>query len=322
VIATAAWGRFLAYGSENVRFRNGSVVLAGTLYLPRNPGPHPAVVIIHGSGRETRQEYSFYAKHFARHGVAGLAYDKRGVGESSGRLYETDYAGYASDALAAVALLKRHADIDGRRIGLMGVSEGEWVGPLAAAQSPDVAFLMVTSAAGTSPAEQVASEIELRLRGRGYPDSVVRRALQLNERVFQYQRTGEGADSLRVLLRSARSEPWFADADDIPAEVYPAEEYAWWRSVMDFDAPSAWERVRVPVLVLKGGRDPMSPADRAKRNIEGALRRGGNDDVTFVIFPKADHALLEWPLGDRVPPPVFAEGYLDRLTTWMLKRSR
>ena len=254
--------RFLLYGAEEVRFTSGGVRLAGTLYTPRGGGPHPAVVIVHGSGPETRGDCAFYAKLFAGNGIAALAYDKRGAGASTGETYGTDYGGYADDVVAAVRMLARRPGIAPGRIGLMGVSEAEWVAPLAASRAPEVAFLAITSAAGTSPAEQVNAEIALRLRERGYGAADVRRALALNDRVLDYQRTGRGADSLRAALRAAAREPWFADAEEIPDELYPFAEYAWWRSVMDFDADAAWSRVAVPVLLLKGGADPKSPADQ------------------------------------------------------------
>lgn len=314
--------RFLLYRAEEVRFTSGGARLAGTLYTPRGGGPHPAVVIVHGSGRETRDEYAFYARLFARSGIAALAYDKRGAGESAGETYGTDYGGYADDAVAAVRMLAARPGIDPGRMGLMGVSEAEWVAPLAASRAPEIAFLAVVSAAGTSPAEQVNAEIALRLRGRGYGVADVRRALALNNSVLDYQRTGRGADSLRAALRAAAREPWFGDAEDIPDEIFPFAEYAWWRSVMDFDADAAWARVTVPVLLLKGGADPMSPADVMERRVSAALRRGGNGAFRVVVFPGVDHAMLRWPLGEGVPPPAFAEGYLDTLVSWVRETTR
>jgi uncharacterized protein len=310
--------RFLRTRRAEVRFRSGAVELAGTLHLPRGEGPYPAVVLVHGSGPETRAELRFWADLFARHGIAGLAYDKRGAGESSGRLYESTYQDYAEDVAAAVRHLRGRTEIDAGRVGLVGFSEAEWVAPLAAASMEGgVAFLAVVGASGVSPAEQVSSEIALRLRARGTREEDVRRALELNEQALAYQRTGEGGERLEAALRTAKSEPWFRDAEDIPEEVYPPEDYRWWRSVMDFDPEPAWRRVRAPVLLLKGGRDPRSPAVVMAERIPAALARGGNRQVRVRVFPEADHALLEWPLGEGVPPPVFADGYPEALLRWV-----
>lgn len=327
-LAAAVFLAQFRYGTcdaEDVGFSNGEVRLAGTVYRPRGEGSHPAVVLVHGSGAESRREYAFYAQYLARRGIAALAYDKRGVAGSGGELYGADYGGYAGDALAGVRLLARDVRVDRDAIGLVGFSEGEWVAPIAASRSDRVAFVAVIGASGMSPSRQVATEIAMRLRTRGYGDADVRSALSLNERVFEAQRTGRADDDLRAALASARLEPWFQDAGDIPGELprdlSSAAEDVWWRSVMDFDPLPVWAAVRVPVLLLKGAQDDRSPVDGV-RWIEAALRRGGNDAIDVRIFPRADHMLLEWPLGDRVPPPAFADGFPEALVEWLRAESR
>jgi hypothetical protein len=68
-------------------------------------------------------------------------------------------------------------------------------------------------------------------------------------------------------LDRAREMPWFAAAADFPDEVYPLEDYAWWRSVMDFDPASYWRQMRVPLLLLKGESDDRSDAKASMRRI-------------------------------------------------------
>lgn len=91
VVAVSFYERFLTYRAVEVRFANAGIDLAGTMFLPQARGPHPAVVMVHGSGPETRQEYAFFAKLCARENFVGLAYDKRGSGKSTGKLYTSDY---------------------------------------------------------------------------------------------------------------------------------------------------------------------------------------------------------------------------------------
>ena len=68
----------------DVRFSNDDVMLSGTLVLPQSNGPHPGVVFIHGSGPQTREGVKVFADRFVSYGIAGLVYDKRGVGYSTG----------------------------------------------------------------------------------------------------------------------------------------------------------------------------------------------------------------------------------------------
>jgi pimeloyl-ACP methyl ester carboxylesterase len=322
VMGISGWLLFFSFEAEEIQFSSGEAELSGTLYLPPSPGPHPAVVFVHGSGPETRRELSYYARVMARAGIAGLAYDKRGTGVSTGDLYATDYAGYAADAAAAMARLREHPRIQPDRVGLVGFSEGEWVGLLAARRDPRAAFLVVVAASGTSPARQVNMEIGSRLRAKGYSEEIIEQALALNRRIFAYQRTGREDPQLDADLAQARQQAWFAAAGQIPDRLYPAADYGWWRSVMDFDPAPVWEQIDIPVLILKGGRDPKSPVDVTRRAILSALARGGNTDVEFVALPAADHALLEWPLGEGIPPPVFTDGYLDKLVDWVKAKTR
>lgn len=316
----ACYLNFISFAKEDLTFENGSVQLAGSLYLPRAEGPHPAVVIVHGSGPESRREYSYYARRFARAGIAALAYDKRGVGESSGELYQSDYHDYSADIVAAMQAVQARSDIADDKIGLVGFSEAEWTAPLAAVRAGNVAFVSIIGASGMTPAQQVNAEISIRLRSRGYSEETINQALELNNRVLEYQRTGQGGEVLKKSLSEAIMQPWFRDAGDIPSDIYPIEDYGWWRSVMDFDPGPVWERVSAPVLLFKGSRDAHSEPEYAQRAITAALRRGGNRQVDFILVPGADHMLLKWPLGQRVPPPMFADSYLEHLIKWMKAR--
>ena len=95
------------FEEHQVEFHNQDVKLVGSLLLPSGKEPRPAVVFVHGAGRQTREPYREVGEYFASQGIAALIYDKRGVGQSSGS-YESrgPYENLVNDALAAVALLK------------------------------------------------------------------------------------------------------------------------------------------------------------------------------------------------------------------------
>jgi dienelactone hydrolase len=127
---------------------------------PRGAGPFPAVVIVPGSVKATRDTYDLWSLFFAAHGFAALSHDKRGVGDSAGKYHETpsqaNIRQLAGDALAAVAWLRQRADVDPTRIGLSGGSQAGWIIPLAASQSTDVAFAALQSAPAMSVGRQRA----------------------------------------------------------------------------------------------------------------------------------------------------------------------
>ena len=146
--------------AETVAVQNGDVRLAGKLVRPEGPGPFPAVVLVHGSIRATRDSADLWGAFFASQGFAVLSCDKRGVGESTGKYVqsadEENLRVLAGDALAGVAWLRQRADIDVRRIGLLGGSQAGWTIPLAAAQSSDVAFAAIQSGPAMSVGRQRA----------------------------------------------------------------------------------------------------------------------------------------------------------------------
>ena len=104
----------------------------------------------------------FLADYFARHGIAALTYDKRGVGASTGNWEEASFDDLAGDALAGVELLKSRTDINRKQIGLWGLSQGAWLVELAASQSKDIAFIIAVSGGGVNPEFQEIKRTESR----------------------------------------------------------------------------------------------------------------------------------------------------------------
>lgn len=128
---------------QQVTFADGTVTLAGTLLVPATKGPHPAIILLHGSGPLTRSSFGPYPHFFASLGLAVLIYDKRGTGDSSGTRADASRPaalaqsptwfypdGLADDARAALRYLRSRNDIDSRQIGLWGSSEGGHAGDL------------------------------------------------------------------------------------------------------------------------------------------------------------------------------------------------
>ncbi|GGP50777.1 alpha/beta hydrolase family protein [Saccharothrix coeruleofusca] len=156
---------------QDITFSSGDLPLRGTVIAPTaSPGVRrPAVVMVHGSGRVSREGYRQEAEAFARAGIVTLVYDKRPRKSKS----DVDFELLADDALAGFRALRGRADVDPAMTGLWGVSEGGWVIPLAAARSTDVAFLVAVGASGVSPERQQSWNLRNRLTGLGVSGSMV-----------------------------------------------------------------------------------------------------------------------------------------------------
>lgn len=324
--AKEMFAKTLRLKEEEVKFPSGAHALAGTLAPPPAPGPHPAVVLAHGSSPLHRHYFGADPYMYPAHGVAVLFYDKRGVGASTGASTES-IEELAADLLAGVAYLRTRADIDPKQIGLFGHSEGGWVAPEAAARSKDVAFIITGAASGRSRQENTIYEIEGDMRWSGFSETERAKAATLwklrNEAV---RSNGESWNAWRAEVLKAKGEPWFSRART-PASVsemndanrerlmkFIAEERRWW-----YDPVPAWERITIPALVYESEWDKDVPAQESAAIIERALQKAGNKDYTIKIFPKSQHG--QWAMATENPNnPLSHRVHYDLLFDWLLRR--
>ena len=250
------------------------------------------MIFVHGSGRSTRETFNFYAKLFARKGVAVLIYDKRDIGpiRATELVSSEDLAG---DALAAVGLLKGRDDIDAKRIGLWGGSQGSGIAAMATAKSKDIAFLISVSGGGVSYAELNPYQKANRLRAQGYSEAEIRDAVAAIEQLQEYVRTRKNPAQAQSALDRAWENRWASIV--LPSRRIPtAEELATWMQWRDIDGTSIpdWERVKVPVLAVWGEHDTLVPVQPSVERIRAATNRAWYRDVTIMVIPRADHNLM------------------------------
>jgi pimeloyl-ACP methyl ester carboxylesterase len=308
------------FRTEEVTFSNGDITLSGSLVLPLGRGPFPAVVCIHGSGPTTRDMYLGKAAFFASHGIATLIYDKRSVGKSVGGDWQSaTLYDLAEDALAGIRLLKGRADIRAGRVGAEGFSQGGWIAPLAARMSADVAFVIVGSPAGISPAEQSVYHVRNVMRQAGCTDQAIAKAASLREQLYKTAQTGDPPDEINAELKLAAAESWFPYSS-LPAEAGPANpDYN--HRFLFLDPVPIWQRLTIPVLAMWGGNDINLPVERSREIIRTALKTAGNRDVTLKIFANADHTLvLTRPKDAPWDFPRYAPGYFDLMASWIHQR--
>lgn len=308
------------YRAEPVRYPGGEVSLGASLLVPASPGPHPAVVMIPGSGPVTRHALMPLADVYARNGIAVLVPDKRGAGASTGNWARATFDDLAGDALAGVAWLRSRPEITHDQIGLHGASLGGWVAPLAATRSSDVAFIIVEAAPGVSPAEHERYRVEAQMRADGFSPLQVAAAVRLMDLKFDVGRTGKGWHRLVAGIDEALRQGWASYVNPSSS----LESLMWtWTHVLSYDPAPVLERLRVPVLALYGELDTIVPSAKHREPFERALRRSGNADVTIRTFPKANHHFFAAVTGGRAEFPrlrEFVAGYFEAGVDWLLER--
>jgi len=309
--------RVTLYREERLSYPNGGIRLGGTVLTPSGKGPFPAVVMVHGSNVQPREGYRFLGgDYFARHGIATLIYDKRGVGESGGKWLGAPLDTLAGDALAGVQLLQGRPDIDRRRIGLYGISQGGWIIPLAGARSSDVAFLISVSGNVIKLWEQETLRQLGEMRARRVAEAVVAQADTTFRLFYRLLEAGQGtqqADAAIDRLRQHRV-PTPPKSTEIGANV--------WFKFLDpfYDPMLVLERVRQPILWIFGEVDLITPPKPNLDRLEPLLRRTPRPNYTIKVFPKGNHMIWRGVTGSGLEIPCLRDvdpGYFTTMVDWI-----
>jgi uncharacterized protein len=228
---------------------DGGVHLSGSIIEPAHlTGRHPAMVLVGGATnaahgpKHTRDDQRAQAQAYAAHGIVTLIYDKRSIGYT---VFHRDYGQLATDALAALQVLRSRPEVDLARTGLWGLSEGGWVVSIAASRSRDVKFLVTVGASGLTPSRQTAWADDQPL-----VHAEVSRSLR---------------DAVHSGLRLVVSAGMFPEAD--------------------FDPVPVWQSLHQPVLLTWGAQDRQAVPAESAQIIRRALDTGGNAHYTELFLP-------------------------------------
>ncbi len=288
------------YEAVDVKYESEGATLAGTLTVPRGSGPFPAALMITGSGPQDRDESLMGHKPFwviadflTRHGVAVLRVDDRGVKQSTGNSAMTTFPEMASDVLAGVHFLKGRKEIDGKKIGVIGHSEGGIVGPLAASESADIAFVVMLAGTGVPGDQLLHLQAQLVMRGMGVSEAAIAQNNKIQDFIFGVLRAEKDEADSRAVLQKLRDE-WKAQhgGQEAPKELdaeFAKSSSAEMRSLVMLDPAEILRKVKAPVLALNGSRDVQVPPQQNLPAIVAALTGGGNPDVTAVELPGLNH---------------------------------
>jgi hypothetical protein len=273
----------------DVRVPAAGFSLAGTLTTPTataNRMRSPAIVLVPGSGPIERDGivagiplFAQLAGDLAERGFVVLRYDKRGVGQSGGRLETVTLKDYADDVVAAVKWLEKRKDVDKRRVSVVGHSEGGAVSMLAAAREKKISALTLMSAMGTRGVDLILEQQQYSLDLLKTPETERASKVELQKKVLDAVMTGEGFEALPPEIRGRVDSPWF-------------------RSLLLFDPSETMARIKQPVLVVHGELDKQVPPHHAKLLIELANARKKAPPATLALLPGLNHLLVPAKTGD------------------------
>lgn len=323
-------GRRLTLRRQEVQFRNGERAdLAGWLITPPTVGPHPVAVILQ-PGANDRFKMWRTAMALAVEGIGVLVFDRRNVGESTGaELPDQHWSAtqkLAGDGVAAVRFARSHSWVDGQRVGVVGWSQGGWMGALVANRIPDLAFY-VNIAGNSNPGWQQNRWNKLSsLRWEGFSEEEVSEAEAFLETYFGVMLGETSWEVYQDAVAELAERPWFKWMEETFRYLWSSEAEA--REYAELERDNVPERdfagVSAPTLGLFFEFDESSPPETPWIFLRGRMR-GGDPDVTVRVFPNTTHEAFvvnQFPTaaaqGDiiRLAPQVFRE-----LRSWVAERA-
>lgn len=337
----------LPYTEEEVTFENGDVTLAGTLTLPEGAGPHPAILLVTGSGPQDRDEslapvstlrpFRLIADHLAREGIAVLRYDDRGVGRSTGVFEESGLDDFVADAAAGIDYLMARAEINAAQVGILGHSEGGMVASQLGARDAGLAFIVTLAGPAVNGRDVLMLQNERIMRVAGATDEQITGQLAFLDAAIALM-DAEDWDALETLLRETivlqygqLSPAQQAAIGDIEAQVELVTQAqmesfraGWFASFINYDPQPDWAQVDVPVLAVYGSLDVQVDAEQNAPALEATLAEAGNEDVTIIVYPDANHLFQAARTGSLQEygalAPAFVPELLPDVSAWLLER--
>ena len=328
------------YRSEDVTFENKTAgnTLAGTLTMPSTGKNFTAVILITGSGPQDRNEeimghkpFLVIADYLTRCGIAVLRYDDRGTAQSTGNFATATTADFATDAESAIAYLKTRKEINPKKIGLMGHSEGGVIAPMVAARSKDVGFIVMLAGTGLRGDALLLLQTKLIAGASGMPTDKIERTAKLNSVIYEKILNSQGPVSQQEMIELmtgmkdelAELVPKGIIVDDFIKMNATQISSTWMQYFLRYDPAPALEKVKCPVLAVNGSLDLQVPAKENLAAISAALKKGGNTKVTVKEYPNLNHLFQECTTGSPAEyatiEQTFSPEVLKDLADWILK---
>jgi hypothetical protein len=214
---------------------------------------------------------------------------------------------FSTDVEAALQYLQTRKEIDHKKIGLIGHSEGGIIAPMVAAKSKNVSFIILLAGTGIPGDELLLLQQELIGRASGISEEDLQKSKIINTEVFELMKKETNSDQLKkdiaaLITKSIKSDPntqipdGISESDFIDIQVNQLLS-PWMQFFIKYNPAPALEKVGCPVLALNGDKDMQVPSKVNLEAINKALTKGGNKKVTTLELPNLNHLFQECKTG-------------------------
>ncbi len=327
------------YKEEQVGYDNPAnpgVHIPCTLTIPEAPGPHPAALLLSGSGAQDRDEtllghkpFLVLADHLTRKGIAVLRCDDRDYVKQRLNGEMSLIPDFVTDAEAAIQVLRSRTDIDPMRIGVIGHSEGGVTGPRLAAQDPGIAFVVTLAGVGVKGRDALTEQRALLTQSAGASKEELANVRRSSNAVFDAAlSTQDKAGAKAAVLAALKAEP-VPPGQPAPTEQSleaAADQFAsnYIRDLLSYDPSLYVPKIEVPFLAINGSKDLQV---EAKQNLGGfRTLLAGNADATIIELPGLNHLFQTVTTGSISEygdlDETFAPVALETVSSWIVKRMK
>lgn len=301
------------YKSEDVEYDNASRTLhyGATITIPAGKGPFPAVLLITGSGPQNRDEEIMGHKPFAvladaltRNGFVVLRVDDREIGKSTGQFKDATSADFAVDARVSLRYLLSRPEVNRKKTGLIGHSEGGMIAPMVASTSKDIDFIILLAGPGIKIDSLMVEQNRAIFRQSGVSERAIDAYIPLYRSAYKTILSTDNSDTAVQKVKDLFSQ-WVRDTDptllkelkvDSP-EVYEKIADAmvkevqnkWYRYFITFDPTPYLEALHCKVLALNGEKDIQVIPGSNLAGMETALKKSQSKIYTVKELPGLNH---------------------------------
>jgi uncharacterized protein len=265
-----------AFRSEDFTVGSGPLALPGTLTIPSGSGPFPAVILVHGSGPNDRDESVGGAKVFrdlaeglSSRGIIVLRYEKRTRAHPAPFMtapFTVDDE-TTDDAVAAAAQLRERRDVDPGRVVVLGHSLGGMMAPRIAQRSAGIGGIVILAGTARPLEDVILAQTEYLGTLPENSNDAVRSQLQ----------------AMRAAIPRIRA---LTPADSDSREPLIGAPARYWLDLRSYHPAEVARELKIPILVMQGERDyqvTMADFDIWKRAL------GGKPNVTLKLYPGLNH---------------------------------
>ena len=321
------------YTSEEVIIHNhnGEVNLSGTLSIPNGKGPFPAVILVSGSGPQNRDSeifghkpFAVQADYYSSRGIAVLRYDDRGVGKSTGDFQSATTKYFASDAATTFNFLKNRPEINSKKIGLLGHSEGGVIAHMVASEQSDVAFVVMLAGPGQNGAELMITQKSLIESKMGIAKEDIEKGKTVFGGAYNIVTAFPNDNDLSDTLENYFDKAFEGQLDDKTKMAIVAQINTPWMLGFLRNQPSTYlAKVNCPVFAINGSLDLQVPPQNLKL-VKKEIEKNGNKKVVIKEYAGLNHLFQHAKTGmineygtieESISPDV-----LKDVSDWIIKQ--